>query len=90
VQAATLLRRWDVPVGLGVEVPASVLVDSYRRYRKMRERTTMECATRGGVDIVVDRRSSACQQCLTMPLERPVRGGTRIRVPRGEGTIVGA
>ena len=26
----------------------------------------------------------------SMPLERPIRGGTRIRVDRGEATILGA
>jgi hypothetical protein len=40
---------------------------------------------------VVDASCLFLRVCgSSMPLERPIRGGTRIRVDRGEATILGA
>ena len=45
--------------------------------------------TRAGVMLTFDRSAKACQATLTYPLEREIRGGTRIRTDRGEGAIIG-
>ncbi len=43
---------------------------------------------------LIDVKDASCLFFLvyasSMPLERPIRGGTRVRVDRGEATILGA
>jgi hypothetical protein len=90
LEAATLLRRWDRPSSVPVDVPLRVLQEAHTTLKKSAKRRTILCETRSGVLVEFDRSAAACAALLeTDMLERPVRGGTRIRTTRGEGTIIG-
>ena len=88
-QAATLLRRWDRPSSQVVDVPHKILQEAHASFKKAALGRTVMCETRAGSIVEFDRSAAACQAVLSMPLERPIRGGTRVRTTRGEGTIIG-
>jgi len=83
LEAATLLRRWDRPSSQIVEVPQRVLLEAHGAFKKMARQRTILCETRAGVMVEFDRSAAACQRTLEMPMERPIRGGTRVRTTRG-------
>ena len=72
-----------------VQLPHSVVNDSYKAFTSMSRATTARAMTRAGVMLTFDRSAKACQATLQYPLERPIRGGSRIRTDRGEATIIG-
>ena len=72
-----------------VDVPAKILREAHTAFKKMARQRTIVCETRAGVLVEFDRTSEACQKTLTEPLYQPIRGGSRVRTTRGEGTIIG-
>jgi hypothetical protein len=64
-QAATLLRRWDRPRGMGVQLPPSVVKDALKTYTSMKSGNTIRSITRSGATVTFDRSAKACQATLT-------------------------
>ena len=74
-----------------VDLPLDFLKEAYKLYREnfIGFRTRISCKTRAGVSVTFDRSQRACRPCLSNP-EMDLRGGDRIRVPRGQATVIGA
>ena len=64
-QAATLLRRWDRPRGMPVQLPSGVVQDAFKTFSSMKQGNTIRSMTRSGANVTFDRSAKACQATLT-------------------------